>query len=330
MNGTCVYYASFDGSKWSAQTQMSGVSSSVGPALCAFKSKLYATWKGVSNDQGLYYASFDGSKWSAQTRISGVASSIGPVLATFGGALYAMWKGESNDQRPYYASFDGEAWSSQKTLPGNTGQDLPQNIGLRMQYQLSSEWCWIAVAASINLFYSPASKTTQCAVMTGVIKELSGGGTTCCPTATVLAANPALAKLLADPYASAALYALDNPVAGITGGVGGPCLKTGGVGDALDVNGNWNNPGGSRNDSQTSLTLAQIQTEIAAGRPIAIDIAWNGTNAGQHCVAVVGVLNDMLLICDPIYGETVIQYEDFPATYQGGASLTNVCLTKKG
>ena len=329
-NDQDLYYASFDGAAWSSQTSMSSVGSSIGPTLCAFNGKLYAAWKGVSNDQGLYYASFNGSEWSSQTRIAGGASSIGPVLAEFDGKLYAMWKGENNDQRLFYAFFNGNTWSAQQTLPGNTGQDVPQNIGLRMQFQESANWCWIAVATSINHFYDPASKATQGSVMTGVIKELTGGSTSCSPSAAVLAANTSLANVLADPYSNAALNVLDSPAAGITGGFGGVCLKTGGVGDALDVNGNRNNPGGSRNDSQGSITLAQIQSEIAAGRPIAVDIAWKALNTGQHCVAIAGVLNDMLLICDPTAGETAIQYEDFPASYSSGATLVNVCLTRKG
>jgi hypothetical protein len=36
----------------------------------------------------------------------------------------------------------------------------PRNIGLRMQYQETGEWCWIAVATSINHFYNPASTWT--------------------------------------------------------------------------------------------------------------------------------------------------------------------------
>jgi hypothetical protein len=42
------------------------------------------------------------------------------------------------------------------------------------------------------------------------------------------------------------------------------------------------------------------------------------------------VLNDQLLICDPANGDSVIQFEDFPATYQSGASLVGISLTKKG
>ena len=44
----------------------------------------------------------------------------------------------------------------------------PNNIGLRMQFQESNEWCWIAVATSINHFYNPSSTWTQCQIMTEI------------------------------------------------------------------------------------------------------------------------------------------------------------------
>jgi hypothetical protein len=111
-------------------------------------------------------------------------------------------------------------------------------------------------------------------------------------------------------------------------GIPSQYLKTGGVGDALNVYGNWN--GNRNNPPQTSIALSQIANEINAGRPIAVDIAGGNGSGGQHCVAIVGVINDILLICDPIYGESTIQFESFPSAYQGGAVLNSMCLTKKG
>ena len=324
-NDQSIWFSSLSGSAWSAQAQIPGVESSVGPSLAVFEGKLYAAWKGSTGDQRLWFASFNGSTWSAQAQFpSPIASSVGPSLAGFDGKLLAMWVGPNGDQQLWYASFDGANWSTQETGPGNSGQDLPQNIGLRMQYQESTNWCWIAVATSINHFYSPGSIVTQCEIMTGVMRNLNIPGGPCCPPAATLASNAALSSLLNSPYSASALYALDQPDSGMPIA----CNRSGGVGYALDVNNNWNNPGGNRNDSQGSVTLERVQTEIGAARPIACDIAWTG--GGQHCVAIAGVLNDVLLICDPIYGETVIQYEDFPTGYQAGAVLNSVCLTQKG
>ncbi len=325
-NDQRLWYASFGGTAWSGQALIPGVASSVGPSLAVFDGQLYAAWKGNSADQRLWYASFDGTAWSGQALIPGVASSVGPWLAVFDGQLYAAWKGAGNDQRLWYASFDGSAWSEQANIPGNTGQDLPQNIGLRMQYQETHDWCWIAVATSVNHFYNPASTATRCAIMTVVGQTVNGfpSNTSACPSAQAVAAVPGLAAILADPYLldrACGLDAenkLDDPALGIP-----PVyIKTGGVGDALNVHGNWNNSGPS------SPTLTQIASEIDAGRPVAVDITWpNGTG---HCVAIAGILDDQLYICDPAYGESVMAFELFPVAYHGGATLVSMEFTKKG
>ena len=122
-----LWFSSLDGTKWSAQEQIPGVASSVGPSLAVAGGKLYAAWKGSGNDQGIWYASCDGTKWSAQEQIAGVASSTGPSLAVLGDTLYAAWKGWWDDQTLWYASFDGTSWSTQKQIPGvlsNLGPSL--------------------------------------------------------------------------------------------------------------------------------------------------------------------------------------------------------------
>jgi hypothetical protein len=319
-NDQRLWYASYNGTQWSAQALVPGTLSSVGPSLCGYGGQLYAAWKGDSGDQRLWYASFDGTKWSAQTQIPGVLSSTGPAICAYDGKLYAMWKGSGSDERLWYASFDGTMWSAQANVPGNTGQDLPQNIGLRMQFQETTEWCWIAVATSINHFYNPASTSTQCGIMTNIGQNINKfpTDTSACPTTAAVKSVPGLAAILADPYLVDAQYVLNNPALGFPN----EYIKTGGVADALNVNGNTAG-------SQNSITLDQITSQMAAGRPIAVDIAWP-SGGGQHCVAIAGVLNDILLICDPVYGESPIQFELFPSTYQGGASLVNVVLTQPG
>jgi hypothetical protein len=319
-NDQRLFYAFFDGSNWSAQALIPGAASSIGPSLAAFNGQLYAAWKGPSGDERLWYAFFDGSNWSAQAQIPGVASSIGPSLAAFNGRLYAVWKGGGSDQQLWYASFDGVAWSEQANIPGNTGQDLPQNMGLGMQYQESRQWCWIAVATSINHFYNPASTATQCGIMTVVGHDVNHypRWTSACPSAQAVASVPGLAAILADPYLKDAENVLDNPALRIYS----KYLKSGGVGDALNVHGNWNT------STPSSPTLAQVTTEIAAGRPVAVDITW--PNNTGHCVAIAGVLDDQLLICDPVYGESVIAWELFPVAYQGGATLADMVFTQQG
>jgi hypothetical protein len=312
-NDQALWYASFDGTNWSPQQVIPGVASSVGPSLAVFNGKLCAAWKGVTGDQALWFASFDGTTWTTQQVIPDVGSSIGPALSEYTGKLYAMWKGVDDDQELYFSSFDGTNWAVQGHIPGNTGQDSPQNIGLRLQFQETSLWCWIAVAVSIAEYYGHTS-VDQCLTMTTIGLNVNNwpAGTSCCPTDIQL--SPALLKKLANPYDRKAENALQNV------GIPNVCIKSGGINTALDVHNNLA-------EERTSLTLDEIAAEIAAGRPIAVDINWN-SGVGQHVVAIAGVLNDLLLVCDPVNGESVIRYADFPAQYQGGATPLVYCLSK--
>jgi hypothetical protein len=194
----------------------------------------------------------------------------------------------------------------------------PNNIGLRMQYQESNEWCWIAVATSVSHFYNPSSTWTQCQVMTVIGHNINGfpADTGACPSSQVLAANPALAAALANPYDKAAEYILDN----FTYMVDRRYLKSGGVTDALKTTGNYDSYHGP-------LPLDRIAAQINAGRPVVASITWlDGT--GTHFVAIAGVLGDSLLILDPVAGQSVVRFGDFPGTYFNGAKLDGYAFTK--
>jgi Papain-like cysteine protease AvrRpt2 len=197
---------------------------------------------------------------------------------------------------------------------------MPNNIGLRMQYQESNEWCWIAVATSINHFYNPSSTWTQCQIMTVIGQNINGFSktTSACPTSQIIAANSALATALANPYAQTAEYILDNA----TYGIDRRYLKSGGISDPLKVTGNYDSYHGA------DLGLDKIAAEIKAGRPVAVDITWLD-NSGSHVVAIAGVLGDSLLILDPANGQSVVRLGDFPRTYFGGARLDGYTFTKR-
>jgi hypothetical protein len=195
----------------------------------------------------------------------------------------------------------------------------PNTIGLRMQYQETSEWCWIAVATSVNHFYNPASTWTQCQVMTVVGQNVNGfpRNTSACPSQAVLAANPGLGGILADPYSKPAEFVLDDPRYGIDSRY----IKSGGVSDPLKVTNNFASSQGS------NLSLDQIASEVNAGRPVLVDITWF-SGGGSHCVAIAGVLGDSLLILDPINGQSVLPFGVFPGSYFGGAKLDDYTFTK--
>ena len=87
----------------------------------------------------------------------------------------------------------------------------------------------------------------------------------------------------------------------------------GGINTALDVHNNLA-------EERTSLMLDEIAAEIAVARPIAVDIIGTQASASTSSRSQ-GVLNDLLLVCDPVNGESVIRYADFPAQYQGAVLL---------
>jgi hypothetical protein len=209
--------------------------------------------------------------------------------------------------------FDSKPIETQIFVP-----PMPNNIGLRMQYQETGEWCWIAVATSISHFYNPASSWTQCAVMTVVGQTINNFplNTMACPSVQVLAANPDLVAILADPYNQAAEFVLDKAQYGIDP----EYIKSGGVSDPLKVTGNYasSQPG--------NLSLDQIAAEVNAGRPVIAGITWFG--GPSHFVAIAGVLGDFLLVFDPINGQSVVRFGSFPASYFGGATLDEFTFTK--
>lgn len=48
-------------------------------------------------------------------------------------------------------------------------------LGFTMQHQEQTQWCWSAVSVSVNLYYTPTSVQTQCAVANTAM-----GQATCC------------------------------------------------------------------------------------------------------------------------------------------------------
>ncbi|QUQ62705.1 papain-like cysteine protease family protein [Kutzneria sp. CA-103260] len=90
--------------------------------------------------------------------------------------------------------------------------------------------------------------------------------------------------------------------------------------DALSTVGNY------ASYQPANLTLAQIASEINAGRPVAVGITW--FSGGSHVVVIAGVQGEGLLILDPANGQSFVEFGAFPATYFGGATLDGYAFTK--
>jgi hypothetical protein len=235
----------------------------------------------------------------------------------------------------YVLGGDGNLWleqgpwgkvpPSRQLVDGNVMQTHTWAMtGLQMQYQLMSNWCWIAVATSISRFYNPASTWTQCSLATAQLQasaSLHMQGQ-CCPDAQLVASTNGLAAALANPYSSTSLSALNSVNSRLAATPIAICNHTGDVGKALTQTGNLN---GSEMGSTVPAT--DLLNELRAGHSVSISIQWAG--GGSHEIAASGVeLPGTVIIEDPIYGRSILPYQTVASSYQGNGSWTNTCHTK--
>lgn len=280
---------------------------------------------GIGTEGAVWHNAWDGHSWSGFIYDLGSPAGVDFVsapsaVATSNERLDVFALG--SDGNTYHKSWISGSWAqSWDLLSGSIViQEPPQNIGLSMQYQQMYNWCWVTVAASIIKFYDPASLATQSGIVTqlGPTYNQFPPGTSCLPTPTAFAANPNLLVAWEDPYAPTALYAFEGAAAGLLQ----ICDHGGDVATALQLFGAIP----ANYDGQSSMSLDQINQQLSQGRPVAVGITWN--TGAAHTVAVVGAVDNLLLISDPIAGESVIEYENFPAQYNGGANSPRFYVTQ--
>ncbi len=194
---------------------------------------------------------------------------------------------------------------------------------LQMQYQLMKQWCWIAVATSISLFYNRSSPWTQCSLLTAQLQanpSLNMLGS-CCPGPRELQSDPALAAALANPYQSSSEYALQSLNLGLDATPTGICDHSGDIAKALTQTGNLKQETGS------AVGFTDLFNELSAGNPVCINIDWSG--GSSHLIAVSGdELPDTVIVEDPVNGRWVGQYETLLTSYLGSGSWTNSFYTQ--
>jgi hypothetical protein len=190
--------------------------------------------------------------------------------------------------------------------PGVVAQEL---ISFRLQRQEHSNWCWAAVAVSINKYFDPESDLEQCNVANRVVKvskELfdddcrCGGrdGCKCC-------CHPHVCNLAEE-------------------------LET-----ALKKVHKW------RNTVERALQFGEVQREIDGGRPIGVGITWQSEvppNAPPpkprgHFVVVKGyrVLSSgarQVYVADPLYGSGLVDFDEFTVAYYGDGKWTETDLVE--
>jgi hypothetical protein len=79
-----------------------------------------------------------------------------------------------------------------------------------------------------------------------------------------------------------------------------------------------------------TATIAQIRTEIRAGRPLGVRIGWSG--GGGHFVMIAGYRacdpDSFIDVRDPIFGSSDIALATFSSSYQGTGSWTHTYYTE--
>jgi len=80
-----------------------------------------------------------------------------------------------------------------------------------------------------------------------------------------------------------------------------------------------------------TITWGQVKQQLSAGKVVGTRIGWNG--GGGHFMTIHGVSSfgtvQYLHIDDPIYGKSVLTYDQFATNYQGSGSWTHTYFTKK-
>jgi hypothetical protein len=187
-------------------------------------------------------------------------------------------------------------------------------INFRIQIQEQSEWCWAAVAASVEKYFNPRSTLEQCNVVNRVLK----------PTSTDLPGDECAGgcddcKCCCDP---------DSDF----------CNTPAPLEDALQEIHKW------RITLARPLTFDEVQREIDRGRPIGVGITWasgnsapNGTDPKPqgHFLVVRGyrVLSSgerQVYVADPLNASGLVDFDEFTLTYYGDGAWTETDLVQSG
>jgi hypothetical protein len=168
---------------------------------------------------------------------------------------------------------------------------LPPSLQLNftVQRQTQDQWCWAALAASIAAYYEPASTATQC-----LLANWAFGQTTCCIDGSTPSCN--------QPSSPGGAIDHLHCLFGATGRIG----------------------------------FGDVRNQIVASKPIGIRILWSeGSASVGHALSIYGygagnqpADQTTIDISDPWYGESVVNFQNFPANYHAGEAWTHTYLTK--
>ncbi len=90
-----------------------------GPAMVAYKGRLYCAWFETGNNPCIHFVAGDGGgKWEEVGAVNTKETGRGPVMAVYNDKLYFAWNGDDK-QGIFYSYYDGSHW----------GEVHPLNVG---------------------------------------------------------------------------------------------------------------------------------------------------------------------------------------------------------
>jgi hypothetical protein len=168
-----------------------------------------------------------------------------------------------------------------------------KKLGLKMESQEHTNWCWSAVATSVSNYYRSLlgrpSEWTQCTLAEEALDLATG---TCCGSVFDEADCDQEAQL------------------------------TVGLSKTLNLD-------HSRTDS---MDFPMIQPQLDAKKPLCVRISWYAGAGSAHFVALAGYNTSapqQILVRDPLYGNTQMNFADFPDAYQNGGDWTMSIYTQQ-
>jgi len=192
-----------------------------------------------------------------------------------------------------------------------------KTIRFRIQRQEQSEWCWAAVAVSVERYFDPGSKLKQCDVANKVLPEEYEG-------VTDAQGNPIFT--LPDSDSECCCHCCCDPES---------CDLPAGLDTALQKVYKW------RISLGRALTFLEVQREIDRGRPIGVGIKWTtGGSSGNpgttgHYVVIRGyrMLSSgvsQVYVADPLNASGLVDFDEFTFSYYGEGQWVETELLRRG
>jgi len=217
------------------------------------------------------------------------------------------------------AVYGARAYAAGPRTAGGPAVIAQKIIRFRIYLQEQSQWCWAAVAVSIERYFDRASTMRQCNVANRMLDELPDASD-CFPDDDKCCGGCDDCKCCWHPEC---------------------CNYPARLEDALQKIHKW------RTTLDRPLRFDEIQREINAGRPICVGITWESGNSGPapkgskdsrhkgHFVVIRGyrVLSSgirQVYVADPLNPSALVLYDEFLSAYYGDGHWTETDLVQRG